>query len=221
MIRMAYIDSEMAKGRQAHSHHKSLKTSMLLDHRPNKSSRVDYTRQHHSHSLKHTSSPKLTSAPFPPPPTKLPPPNHGPIKQPPRKPRLGRDGKPLRRPRPPKRRNSEDLARDALVEQVLHEHRLENVYQPPSHAPKQALSSSQLSEAQPADASRDEDFAERFRQDFLDQVAERKQAQQQKKTAAAGAAVEKTQGPKLGGSRAARARMAATQQQQGGGSAQK
>lgn len=43
----------------------------------------------------------------------------------PRKLRIGRDGKPLRPRRGPKRRNSEDVQRDKLVEEVLRETKCE------------------------------------------------------------------------------------------------
>lgn len=204
---MAYIDSEMAKQRQASpatSNQTVPSTGATSAQQPQSSPHNSAAAQPQAHQLAEVDLSSLPAAA-----KKV---QNTAIPKRPRKPRLGRDGKPLR-PRPRKRRNSEDLARDALVEQVLHEHRLENVYQPPNSAAGPDTGSS--IESQPGDAGRDEVFAERFRQDFLDQVAERKQAQQQKKTAAVGAAVEKTQGPKLGGSRAARARMAATQQQTG------
>lgn len=157
-----------------------------------------------------------------------------PPRKPRRKPRLGRDGKPLR-PRPPrKRRPSEDIARDALVEQVLHEHKLENVYQPPppptlKDANKDTAGKGAGDDGDGGEKGQDADeaFAERFRQDFLDQIAERKQAQgKKKKTTATGGAErgadkdkeKSSHGPKLGGSRAARAKMAALQaaQKEGG-----
>ena len=118
----------------------------------------------------------------------------------PRKPRLGRDGKPFR-PRHRPRRASEDLARDALVEQVLHESKLDAGY----------MTESSDSEDEEGVADGDEAFAERFKQGFMDQVAER-QAQQQQKTKPP----EQTkEGPKLGGSRTARAKMQALQESAG------
>ncbi|KAI9876808.1 MAG: hypothetical protein M1823_007209, partial [Watsoniomyces obsoletus] len=153
----------------------------------------------------------------------IPIPTRGPSKlarlRPPRKPRLGHDGKPLR-PRPRKHRNSEDIARDALVEQVLHEHKLVDMSQSSGlnlNSDPQAYSDSEEAATGGTRASGDADeaFAERFRQDFLDRVAERQLAQQQKKSAPGTAAAEKGQGPRLGGSRSARAKMAAMQQQQG------
>ncbi|EXJ89525.1 hypothetical protein A1O3_02592 [Capronia epimyces CBS 606.96] len=126
----------------------------------------------------------------------------------PRKPRIGRDGKPMR-PRPRKRRNSEDIARDALVEQVLHEHKLDiyDVNDP------QRSKDSAGTDAEGGDA--DERLAEQFRQEFMDAIADRHhrhKAASQSKTSA-GAATE-SRGPKLGGSRSARAKMALMKQQQ-------
>ncbi|KAJ4551148.1 hypothetical protein HRR93_003670 [Exophiala dermatitidis] len=126
----------------------------------------------------------------------------------PRKPRIGRDGKPMK-PRPRKRRNSEDLARDALVEQVLHEHKLD-IYDVDDPRRPKGLNGD---DAEAGDA--DERLAEQFRQEFMDAMAERHhrhKASGQSKTA--GAAEKEPRGPKLGGSRAARAKMAQMLQQQ-------
>ena len=128
----------------------------------------------------------------------------------PRKPRLGRDGKPMR-PRPRKRRNSEDVARDVLVEQFLHENKID-MYEP---------STSQ----RPNDTGRpgadggddgDDKFAEQFRQDFMDAMAERR-TRTKTTTQTKGAVAAEPRGPKLGGSRSARAKMAQMQQQQQAG----
>jgi hypothetical protein len=131
----------------------------------------------------------------------------------PRKPRLGRDGKPLK-PRPRKRRNSEDLARDALVEQFLHEHKID-IYETSTPEPANAAGSGG---GDMGDGDADERFAEQFRQEFLDAMAERRT---KTKTAAPakGAAATEPRGPKLGGSRSARAKMAQLQQQQAGAGA--
>ena len=211
---MAYIDSEMAKRRQATPVITLEDTTTLgqtSSEHPKPTTQDNTATQPQAHQL---SEVDLSSLPAPSNKAS----SSASTKGPPRKPRLGRDGKPVR-PRPRKRLNSEDLARDALVEQVLHEHRLDSVYQPAN--PSTGADNGSSTEPQAGDTSRDEDFAERFRQDFLDQIAERKQAQQQKKSASSAVAVEKTQGPKLGGSRAARARMAVAQQQQAGGTVQK
>ncbi|KAK5052493.1 hypothetical protein LTR84_002357 [Exophiala bonariae] len=129
----------------------------------------------------------------------------------PRKPRLGRDGKPMK-PRPRKRRNSDDIARDALVEQVLHENRLD-LYE--------ASTSGQAPGGTPdisaADtAQQDERLAEEFRQNFLDAVAQRQQRNKAASQPKVPGATTETKGPKLGGSRSARAKMAQYQQQQQG-----
>lgn len=123
------------------------------------------------------------------------------------KPRLGRDGKPLR-PRPRKGPNPDDVARNALVEQVLHEHGL-GTYD----SSGQALA--EKSKAPGHDEAADEKMAVKFQQQFLDAMAERQQRQiQQNKNASVPAAA--ASGPRLGGSRSARARMAEIQAQAAG-----
>jgi hypothetical protein len=138
----------------------------------------------------------------------------------PRKPRTGRDGKPLR-PRPKKRRNSEDIARDALVEQFLHEHKLD-MYDSSAvesaHAAAAATVAAKAGGATAAayddnDDDADERFAEQFRQEFMDAMAE-KRNKTKPAPQAKGAAATEPRGPKLGGSRSARAKMAQLQQQQ-------
>ena len=113
-----------------------------------------------------------------------------------RKPRIGRDGKPMK-PRPRKRRNSEDIKRDQLVEQVLRESRLE-IYDEPESA------------QQGNDGlDTDEKIAEQFRQDFMDAMESRQRnrtAGQPKMPVGKQGDVSQ-KGPKLGGSRSARAAM--------------
>ncbi|CAG9971330.1 unnamed protein product [Clonostachys byssicola] len=132
--------------------------------------------------------------------------------------RLGRDGKPWR---PRKRRGSDDIKRDKLVEEFLSENRREcpssahyaridlftdmtpfllvGVYDVPEvSAPSPA-----------ADGEADERLAEEFRRQFLDDVARRRQQQQQRKKkptqAAKPGSEDVLRGPKLGGSRNQRA----------------
>ncbi|KAK1979075.1 hepatocellular carcinoma-associated antigen 59-domain-containing protein [Colletotrichum cereale] len=114
-----------------------------------------------------------------------------------KKPRLGRDGKPWR---PRNRRNSDDIKRDQLVEEILRENRLD-VYDVPK--PQQPQYE--------GDGDADDRIAEEFRREFMDAMVQR---QQKKKTAAAPARAgarkadeEVLKGPKLGGSRNARAAM--------------
>ncbi|KAB8302047.1 hypothetical protein EYC80_005499 [Monilinia laxa] len=120
------------------------------------------------------------------------------------KPRLGRDGKPWRGR---KRRGSDDIQRDALVDAILHENRLD-IYEPvPSLSSKQAEG-----------LANDDAVAETFRKDWEEasshatlqrqqQMSERATKEKKK------AGQEKTEeelymkGPKLGGSRSARAAM--------------
>ena len=73
------------------------------------------------------------------------------------------------------------------------------------------MTESSDSEHEETAADGDEAFAERFKQGFMDQVAER-QAQQQQKTKPP---VQTREGPKLGGSRTARAKMQALQEAAG------
>lgn len=115
--------------------------------------------------------------------------------------RLGRDGKPWRGR---KRRGSDDVKRDKLVEEVLRENRLE-IYEEPVVEP-QVINDDQAA---------DDRIAEAFRKEFMDAVS----ARQRKKTApapppsrtAGGKKEEEAlKGPKLGGSRSARAAMRET-----------
>ncbi|RAL63062.1 hypothetical protein DID88_004147 [Monilinia fructigena] len=119
------------------------------------------------------------------------------------KPRLGRDGKPWRGR---KRRGSDDIQRDALVDAILHENRLD-IYEPvPSLSSKQE------------GLANDDTVAETFRKDWEEASSHATlQRQQQMSERAAKekkkAGQEKTEeelymkGPKLGGSRSARAAM--------------
>ncbi|OWP06985.1 hypothetical protein B2J93_7719 [Marssonina coronariae] len=111
--------------------------------------------------------------------------------------RLNRDGSVWV---PRKRRGSDDIKRDQLVEAVLRENRLE-IYEEPPPEPR----------GTDDDQAADDRIAEAFRRDFLDAVSQK----QRKKPASSAAAVrgpgakkeELMRGPKLGGSRSARAAM--------------
>lgn len=121
-------------------------------------------------------------------------------KQPkPRKVRIGRDGT-LMKPRPRKRRNSEDIKRDQLVEQVLRESRLE-IYDDPGEVG--------LGDSNGGDGDTDEKIAEQFRQDFMDAMEsrQRNRTSGQPKMPAGKPGEVGQKGPKLGGSRSARAAM--------------
>jgi len=118
----------------------------------------------------------------------------------PKKIKLGPDGKPWRGGRR-KRRGSDDIARDKLVEELLHENRLDVYSMPTSEA-------AAASEGEEGDA--DERLAAQFQQQYMEDMA-RKQAKKKKPTAAgqqgqaaAAGAEEVLKGPKLGGSRNAR-----------------
>ncbi|KAI4247469.1 MAG: hypothetical protein L6R40_001417 [Gallowayella cf. fulva] len=106
--------------------------------------------------------------------------------------RLRRDGKPWRGRR---RRNSDDVKRDRLVEEVMKESRLE-IYD----EPEPELSND--------DQAADDRIAEQFRRDFMDAISSRrKRAAQTAKKGPGSKVDDKPKGPKLGGSRSARAAM--------------
>ena len=108
--------------------------------------------------------------------------------------RLRKDGKPWR---PRKRRNSEDVKRDKLVEEVMRESKLE-IYDEPDE------------EVNDDDQAADDRIAEQFRREFLDAISSRQKRAAQSRKAAKGKkkpADAPSRGPKLGGSRSARAAM--------------
>ena len=123
----------------------------------------------------------------------------------PRRARLGRDGKPLR-PRPRKGRNSSDIERDALVEQVLKETRIE-IYDGPSTTSHENANAT--ANAQQDELEADDRVAEQFRRDFIDAMQSRKRHRTsgQPKPPGGGKREVLLSGPKLGGSRSARAAM--------------
>ncbi|KAL1595267.1 hypothetical protein SLS60_009957 [Paraconiothyrium brasiliense] len=119
------------------------------------------------------------------------------VEEPVGKVRLGRDGKPRRQP---KRRNSEDIRRDAMVEAVMREAKLDYFDESAPAGPT------------PGSTNNDEALVEQFRQEFLDSIQER---QQRKPGAPARGEKEAPKGPKLGGSRSARAKMHLQEEQSG------
>ncbi|KND95365.1 hypothetical protein TOPH_00182 [Tolypocladium ophioglossoides CBS 100239] len=116
------------------------------------------------------------------------------------------DAKRRRTEKPPKprrgrnRRGSDDIKRDQLVEQFLHENKLD-VYDVPSQ------STAPASATHGDDLTADDRMAEQFRQQYLDEMAQRRQrrrpppqpTRQQQPTG------DVLKGPKLGGSRNQRA----------------
>ena len=147
------------------------------------------------------------------------------------KPRLRRDGKPFRR----RRRNSDDVRRDKLVEEVLKETQMQ-VYEKKAEThrggqPSQVTGESETADQIAADTrgepryasssapSEDEEgaddlLAEQFRRDFMEQVNARRRQRQPVPGSARAKAREQnaaadnvTKGPKLGGSRSARAKV--------------
>ncbi|EFW22088.1 hypothetical protein D8B26_002176 [Coccidioides posadasii str. Silveira] len=105
-----------------------------------------------------------------------------------KKSRVDKDGKSWRHR---KRRNSEDIRRDQLVEEVLRESKLD-VYE----EPEQEFGDDQAA---------DDRIAEQFRRDFLDAIQSRRRGARSKNTKSSKGDVPR--GPKLGGSRSARAAM--------------
>ncbi|KAF1973409.1 hypothetical protein BU23DRAFT_138315 [Bimuria novae-zelandiae CBS 107.79] len=123
-----------------------------------------------------------------------------PTEEPARKVRLGRDGKPRRQP---KRRNSEDIRRDAIVEAVLREAKLDYFDdQAPANPTPQGTTAT----------ANDDALVEQFRQEFLDSLESRHQ--RNKPAATAPGTKDAPKGPKLGGSRSARAAMQAQKEAQ-------
>ncbi|KUI66158.1 hypothetical protein VM1G_01950 [Cytospora mali] len=112
--------------------------------------------------------------------------------------RLGKDGKPWRSR---KRRASEDIKRDQLVEELMRENRLD-VYDVPAQP--------EPSGPPGLDEAADERIAANFRREFMDAMSERRHQRRKApaQPAKPGAKQEEIlKGPKLGGSRNARAAM--------------
>jgi len=106
--------------------------------------------------------------------------------------RLRRDGKPYGWR---KRRNSNDVKRDKLVEEVMRESKLDIYDEPEDEGPND-------------DQAADDRIAEQFRREFMDAISSRKQKAVQDKKPVRGQPVDdRPKGPKLGGSRSARAAM--------------
>lgn len=130
--------------------------------------------------------------------------------------RMGRDGKPRR---PPKRRPSEDLRRDQMVEAVLSESRRMFIFDTFGlhaddrvvdyfDAPVPAFSKARSTQ------NNDEALLAQFQAEYYESIEEARQ-QQRKPAAASGAkgAAEAPKGPKLGGSKSIRAKMRLAQEQ--------
>lgn len=123
--------------------------------------------------------------------------------------RLGRDGKPRRNRR---RRNSDDVKRDKLVEEVLRESKRMSYLTSPTrlHSEQYLVDIYDEPEVELAndDQAADDRIAEQFRREFMDAVSQRRQKTTQvAKKPGPGAVDDAHKGPKLGGSRSARAAM--------------
>lgn len=118
--------------------------------------------------------------------------------EPPSKVRLGRDGKPWWGRN---KRNSEDLRRDRMVEEVLREAKLDYFEEdkPPSPAAEGSTNT-------------DDAMVEQFRREFLESIEPRIQKKPAMPPGPKGAK-EPPKGPKLGGSRSARAAMRLQEEQ--------
>ncbi|KAL2833237.1 hepatocellular carcinoma-associated antigen 59-domain-containing protein [Aspergillus cavernicola] len=101
-----------------------------------------------------------------------------------------------------KRRTSQDIERDRLVEEVLRESKLD-VYDEPEE------------EAAADGQAADDRVAEQFRRDFLDAIQSRRRVARTKTTVKQPGKTEAPKGPKLGGSRSARAAMREMQEKAG------
>lgn len=123
----------------------------------------------------------------------------------PKPPRLGRDGKPLRPRKDRARRSSFDMARDAMVEQVLRESRLD-IYEEPKSQPPNMGGTTNAGE----DEEADERMADEFRRNFIAAMEER--SQRRPPQLPPGGKNEAVKGPKLGGSRQQRAAMRALEE---------
>ncbi|EFE38654.1 hypothetical protein TRV_06703 [Trichophyton verrucosum HKI 0517] len=91
-----------------------------------------------------------------------------------------------------RRRNSEDIMRDRLVEEVLRESKLDVYEEPQSHLDED-------------DQAADDRIADQFRRDFLDAIHSRRRGARTRNTKTS--KTDAPRGPKLGGSRSARAAM--------------
>ncbi|PYI01061.1 hypothetical protein BO78DRAFT_379741 [Aspergillus sclerotiicarbonarius CBS 121057] len=115
---------------------------------------------------------------------------------------IGGDQRPWRNQ---KRRTSEDIERDRLVEEVLRESKLD-VYEGPEDEEGDDAGGEDGQAA-------DDRVAEQFRRDFLDAIQSRRRVARTKNTKAA--KPDAPRGPKLGGSRSARAAMREMQEKSG------
>ena len=135
-------------------------------------------------------------------PTELPPPRKPP------KPRIGRNGKPyIPRPRSERnRRNSADVARDKVVEDLLRENKLDVYEEVVSDRPNTVLSG----QGGDDEGAADDRLAEQFQKEYFDAQSQRKEkVNKMPGTVGPGGkpGEERAKGPKLGGSRNARAAM--------------
>ncbi|KAI0483076.1 hypothetical protein GGR56DRAFT_670880 [Xylariaceae sp. FL0804] len=121
--------------------------------------------------------------------------------------RLGRDGKPWR---PRNRRTSDDIQRDRLVEDILHENKFD-VYEAPPPPPATADNDEDGNGED--ERAADDRVANKFRKDFLDAMAERRNKKKRPAQPRKPGHIPRKdndnilKGPKLGGSRNTRAAM--------------
>lgn len=120
--------------------------------------------------------------------------------------RLGKDVKPRRGP---KRRNSDDMRRDQMVEAVLREAKCNYPLDSYCSLLKTTVEFFDEAPTNPHFVGTDDDMVERFRTEYFESIEER----QQRKPAMLSGARDQPKGPKLGGSRSARAAMRQQEEQ--------
>ncbi|KAF8456753.1 hepatocellular carcinoma-associated antigen 59-domain-containing protein [Kalaharituber pfeilii] len=103
-----------------------------------------------------------------------------------------------------RRRNSQDIQRDKLVEEVLKESKLELYDEPDDNE-------------EDDEGAADDRIAEKFRREFLDALMSRRRRGRKYQSHKKKDDAKKPRGPKLGGSRSARAAMRESQMAQSGG----
>lgn len=184
---MAYVDSKLA--RLTPSHEASTQSSTPTQPTPTSSATVQQNENHSSASQGHlnqvdvaTSVPTTTTSST-----------------------TTRPQKPPRKPHWRNRRNSADIARDAMVDQILRESQL-NIYETSASTTQSKPASDDTQDA-------DERMAEEFKRNFYaaaEERAVRRTAAPPPPTFGANK-LESLKGPKLGGSRSQRAAMHAAE----------
>ena len=202
-VRMAYIDSKLANARSANLT-PTTPSEREVDHGVIPSAQPDILHGLNAGSappLEETGKPQTPNHGLTPSATEGP--THAQARPKPKPPRLGRDGKPLRPRKDRYRRTSFDIARDAMVEQVLRESRLDIYEDPAGHQPSTKVSAG-------LDEDADERMAAEFRRDFI--AAQEERNVRRPPAPPPSGKGDPLKGPKLGGSRSQRAAMRAIEE---------